>query len=72
MKLFVKIKPGSKKPGIEKEDEAHWTVRVREPAVEGKANAALLKAVAAELGLPPSRVKLLRGQKSRDKLLEID
>ncbi len=71
MLLIVTVKPGSKKPGIEKQDEDHWTVRLRERAVEGRANAALIQAVAAELGVAPSRVRFVRGEKSRTKTLEI-
>lgn len=71
MLLHVTIKPGSRKPGIDRIDETHWVVRVREPAREGRANDALVRAVAAELGLPPSRVVLKRGEKFRTKTLEI-
>ena len=71
VKLFVIVKPGSKKPGIEKTDAENWIVRVRAPATEGKANRAVIEAVARELGLPKSRIELLRGAKSRQKTLMI-
>lgn len=72
MKIQVRIKPNSKKPGIEKAEDGTWIVSVKEPAIEGKANEALLKAVALEFGLAPSRINLLRGHKSKWKILEID
>jgi len=37
----VRAKPGAKRPEIEKIDEAHYAVAVREPAREGKANRAI-------------------------------
>jgi uncharacterized protein len=71
-RLTVHAKPGSRKPGVEKLSEREWTVRVREPATEGKANAAILRAVARELGLPPSALRLVRGEGARTKLLEFE
>ena len=38
---------------------------------DGKANAAVGKVLAKALGKPRSRLKLLRGQSSRDKLFEV-
>ncbi|PJZ66291.1 hypothetical protein CH371_08405 [Leptospira wolffii] len=72
MRIQVRIKPNSKKPFVQKGEDGIWIVAVREPALEGKANDALIRAVAAELDLPQSRVRLVRGEKSRLKILEID
>jgi uncharacterized protein YggU (UPF0235/DUF167 family) len=46
-------------------------VSVQEPAVDGRATAAVLEAVARALGLPLSRVALRTGARGRDKLLTI-
>lgn len=72
MRLTVHVKPRSKKPGIEKVNDHEWIVRVREAPVDGRANAAVVAAVAAELGIPKSRVQLLHGESSRQKLLSIE
>ncbi len=72
MKLEITVKPGSKKIGIEKNDETHWTVRVHEPPVDGKANQAVIKAISKELGIAKSKIQIIRGESSRIKLLEID
>lgn len=71
MKISIQIKPGSKKEGIEILSETEWVVRVKEPAVEGKANAAMIEAIAEKLNLPKSKVKLLHGLKSKKKIVEI-
>jgi uncharacterized protein YggU (UPF0235/DUF167 family) len=42
------------------------------PPVDGKANAALIEFVADRLGLPKSAVRLVNGQTSRRKILELD
>ncbi|HME89322.1 MAG TPA: DUF167 domain-containing protein [Chthoniobacterales bacterium] len=47
-------------------------IKLRAPAVEGKANAALIRFLAEKLNLPARTVVLLRGEKSRDKLIRID
>lgn len=72
MKLFVRVKPGSSRPGIEKDDESHWIVRVREPATDGRANAAVLAAVAADLGIARSCVQLQKGAASKWKTFAIE
>jgi uncharacterized protein (TIGR00251 family) len=46
--------------------------RVSAPPVDGKANKALCKLVAKRAGVAPSRVTVLRGERSRQKLLLVD
>jgi uncharacterized protein (TIGR00251 family) len=46
-------------------------VWVRAPAVEGRANAALLALVAARLGLRPREVALVRGERGRQKVIDL-
>jgi uncharacterized protein YggU (UPF0235/DUF167 family) len=46
--------------------------RVTAPASEGRANEALCRLLAKRLRLPRSSVTVVRGHRSRDKLLEID
>ena len=47
-------------------------VKVREPATEGKANDAVLLAVADAFGVRPRAVRLVHGRGSRRKLVEVD
>ena len=47
-------------------------IKLRAPAVEGKANRALIKFLAARLKVPARTVALVHGEKSRDKLVRID
>jgi uncharacterized protein (TIGR00251 family) len=46
-------------------------VKVHAPALEGRANDALLDFLAQELGVPRRAVTLLRGDKSRHKVVRI-
>ncbi|MBI4100421.1 DUF167 domain-containing protein [Candidatus Microgenomates bacterium] len=71
MKIFVKAKPLAKKIGIEKVDENHFIVSVKEPPVRGLANQAIAKALADYFGVSSSCVFLITGFSSRQKTFEI-
>jgi len=47
-------------------------IRVTAPPVDGKANAALCAFVAERAGVPPSRVSIVRGTTSRDKVVRVE
>jgi uncharacterized protein (TIGR00251 family) len=47
-------------------------VRVTAPPVAGRANEAVRKLLARELGVPPGSVAVVRGKRSRDKLVEVE
>jgi uncharacterized protein YggU (UPF0235/DUF167 family) len=70
-RIAISVKPGSKRPGIEPHDGG-FVLRVRERAVDGAANAGCIDALAAYLGVAPSRITIVRGANARQKLFEID
>jgi uncharacterized protein len=45
---------------------------VREPAVGGRANAAVIRAVARWVGIAPSQVAIVSGAAARHKLVQIE
>jgi uncharacterized protein (TIGR00251 family) len=47
-------------------------IKLRAPAREGKANAALMRFLAGQLQLPRHAIVLQRGRRSRDKLVRIE
>jgi uncharacterized protein (TIGR00251 family) len=71
VRLSVLVKPGSKSPSVSV-DGGRVVVRVREPAREGKANEACRKALAAALKIAPSRITLVRGATSKEKVFDIE
>jgi hypothetical protein len=71
MKIFVKAKPNAKEPRVEKIDESHYLVAVKEPPIGGKANAAIMEAVAKYFGVPASQVNIVSGHTSRQKIIDI-
>jgi uncharacterized protein len=71
-KLAVRVQARARRDEIAGERAGSLLVRVTAPPVEGKANAAVCRLLAARLGLAPGRIAVVRGTSSRDKLIEID
>jgi uncharacterized protein (TIGR00251 family) len=46
--------------------------KVSAPPVDGKANQALCRLIAKRAGVAPSRVSVVRGEKSRDKVVRVE
>ncbi len=70
--VTVHVKPGSSKgPLVVVDDERGVTVFLRERAVDGKANEALVRVLAEHFAVPKSKVTIVRGQASRTKIIEI-
>jgi len=76
-RLSIRVQPGARSDAI-----IGWTadvrggevlkIRLRAPAVEGKANAALIEFLARSLGLRRSQIAILRGDKSREKIVAVE
>lgn len=71
MKISVKVKPNAKQERIEKIEENNFLVWVREKQQDGRANQAAINILAEYFAIPKSRVDLLRGHTSRQKVFEI-
>lgn len=72
MKQAVKVKPGSKKGSfIQTSLTGELLVHVREPAVNGKANQAVIALLADYYEVPKSHVRITGGHTSRNKIVEI-
>jgi uncharacterized protein (TIGR00251 family) len=46
--------------------------RISAPALDGRANRALCRLIARRAGVAPSKVTIVRGEHSRDKLVRVD
>jgi len=76
MQLRVKVTPNAKRDeliGWESDPQRgrHLRIRLQAPPVDGKANKALVAFLARRLGVPKSSIRLLKGQSSRLKTLEV-
>lgn len=70
--LKVRVTPRSSRNEIERWDGTILHVRVTAPPTGGQANEACCKLLAKALGVPPSRVTLVHGIRSREKVFRID
>ena len=70
-KISVKVKPGSKRNLVELTAEREYTVRVKEKAIEGRANDAVIRLISEHFDTPRSRIKIIKGANSRNKVMEI-
>ena len=70
MKIFVKARPKTKVEKVEKVDEGHYKVWVKEAPEKGRANAAIIKILADYFGTP--KIKMVSGFSSSQKIFEIE
>ena len=70
--LRVHVVPNAKIDKVVGEHGSAIKINLGAPAVERKANAALINLLAERLKVPKLKIVLLRGHKSRDKLVRID
>ncbi len=71
MRLTVKVTPGAKHERVERIDTSQLRVAVTEPPQEGRANAAVVRAVARFFDVPASAVRIVHGATSRSKVIEV-
>ena len=69
--LAVRVQPGAKKSEYTGVAEGRLRIRLAAPAVENKANKALISFIAQTLGLRSAKVRLISGETSRQKRLLI-
>jgi len=67
----MRVQPRASKDEIAGEMEGALKVRLRAPAVEDRANEALVEFLAQLLKRPRSAVRILNGERSRTKQIEI-
>ena len=68
----VHVVPNAKIDSVIGEHGDAIKIKLRAPAVEGKANAALIRFLAEQLKLPRHSIVLQHGHRSRDKVIRVD
>ncbi len=71
-RLSVRVQPRARRDEIVGWRGDALVVRVQAPALEGRANDRLRRVLADRLDVPPSAVRIVRGERSRDKVVEVD
>lgn len=72
MKIQVKAHPKSSKIEVIARDPEHYDVWVREAPDKGKANQAVVEALSEYLDVPRSKITVVTGLASRNKIVEIN
>lgn len=72
LRFDVRVRPGASRTAVGGHRGPALTVAVSAPAVDGKANEALRRALADAFGVRPRQVAVVRGERSRDKVVEIE
>ncbi|MBN1222912.1 MAG: DUF167 domain-containing protein [Candidatus Aminicenantes bacterium] len=69
--LNVKVLPRSPKQEVVRLDSGEYRVRVQAAPSKGEANKELIKVIAAHFSIPASRVEIVKGHKSRNKVVAV-
>jgi uncharacterized protein (TIGR00251 family) len=70
--LVIRLQPRAKRNAILDERDGVLRVSVAAAPVDGRANAALCKLIAKRAGVARGRVSVVRGERSREKVVEVD
>jgi uncharacterized protein (TIGR00251 family) len=66
------VQPGAAREEIVGERDGALVVRLTAPPAEGRANEALCRLLARRLGVAKTRVAVVRGARSRDKVVRVE
>jgi uncharacterized protein (TIGR00251 family) len=72
LRLALRVQPGARDDAFGTPLGDELRVRIKAPAVDGKANARLVAFLARACGVPKHRVRLARGALGRSKVVFID
>jgi uncharacterized protein (TIGR00251 family) len=71
MLIRVYVTPNAREASVVKVSEDYFEVRVDGRAVSGRANKRLLEILAEYFKVPKSRISIVRGTKSRNKIVQV-
>jgi len=70
--IKVKVKPNAKKNEIKKIGEDYFEVKTTAIPEKGKANQMVIELLADYFNIPKTKITLLKGGKSREKLFKVE
>lgn len=70
--IEMRVVTKSSRPGVERIDDGAYKVRVSSAPEKGKANSEALGLLAEYLGVPRGALLIVRGSKSRKKLVQVE
>lgn len=72
MKIAIRVKPNAKAHAVEEIGENQYLVKVKAPPKENKANREVIETLAEYFDVPKSRVSILTGLKSSQKVVKVE
>jgi len=69
--LTLRVQPGARRSEVVGPHGDALRIRLAAPAVDGKANAELVRFLAAHVGLPAQAIEIVAGQTNRTKVVRI-
>ena len=72
MQLNVKVYPRASRNAVECNRDGSLKIRVTTAPEDNKANDAVLKLLADRLGIPRTSVRILRGHRTRNKIVQLE
>jgi len=70
-KLTIRVIPNAKSSEVAGKENGVWKIRLAAPPIEGRANKELIDFLSDKLDTPKSTIRILRGQNSKCKTLDI-
>ena len=71
--IKIKLLPRSSINQIVETDETgEIKIKIKSPPVDGEANEELIRFLSKEWDIPKSKIKIIKGEKSKHKIIEID
>ena len=72
MYIKVRVIAGAKKEIVKRLSNTSYTLSVKEPALQNRANARVVAIIAAACGVPIASVRIINGHHSPSKMLSVD
>lgn len=72
MYIKVKVKTGARKEEVQKINDEHYTISVKEEAVRNMANIRICEIIASLFQVPNGAVRIINGHHSPSKLISIN
>jgi len=69
--LKIRVQPRSSQEKVIKAGEGEYKVYTHKPAIDGEANRSVVEIMAKFLGVKKSALAIVKGEKSRDKQIEV-
>lgn len=72
IRFEIKVQANARKEAIEIISDSKMKVKIRTPAIEGRANERLRELLSDYFKVAKSKVQIVKGGKSKNKIVEVD